>query len=210
MADYEHARVAVDAAVFTIKEKELYVLLHRREKEPFASRDELPGGLLLPSESAEETLKRKLSDFVGKVDQDCFQQFFTFTEPKRDPRTRTVSIAFVALVKEAVQTDAAVWRPYRHIDSLAFDHLLILRAAREYLRKNAGLALIQHLLPDLFRLNEVHSIFETLLDRRLDNRNFRRWVLGSGHVLKTKQVTKNVSHRPASLYKLSPSLELNV
>ncbi len=202
---YEQSRVAVDAAIFSIQEGVLKVLLHSREKEPFLGRLELPGGLLLPDETAEGTLERKLSQVLGKVNQAFFKQFYTFTNPGRDPRERTISIAFVAVIDGATQVGTGAWYSYSEAKKLAFDHQTILQRAREYLQNNATLLLVKHLIPEHFRLNELHTIFEVLLDRPLDNRNFRRWILATGQVEQTKKLTKNVAHRPARLFRISGS-----
>ena len=97
MATIAEAKVAVDAVIFTIHDDQLKVLLFTREKEPFQGKLELPGGLLLKKETANESLQRKLN---GIIDTKALTQFHTFTNPDRDPRGRVISIGFFAFIEQ--------------------------------------------------------------------------------------------------------------
>jgi len=131
--EYVTSKIAIDPVIFTIHQSKLKVLLHIREKEPFNDMKELPGGLILPKETAEESLQRKLKELVGH-EKLYFKQFYTFTKPTRDPRGRTVSIGFVSLINEAKIKEFVKWYEYNLLKSLAFDHKQILEAARMYLK----------------------------------------------------------------------------
>ena len=198
--EYETVKVAVDAVVFTVRKERLHVLLRTREKEPFKGLLELPGGLLWPQETAEETLHRKLKETVGHTGI-FLRQFHTFTKPDRDPRGRTISIGFVALVSEEKITESTGWFALDELKKLAFDHLHIIHAAREYLKENLTPALVKHFLPALFPLNKLQEVYELLEEKKYDNRNFRKKMLSSGIVEETQQIEKEVSHRPAKLFR---------
>lgn len=205
MADYEKVRVAVDATIFTIKDRKLQILLHTREKEPFSGRKELPGGLLLKDETAETTLKRKLHEVVGHKEI-FFQQFGTFTDPKRDPRERTASIAFIALINhERIGNIAGEyeWHDSAKLPSLAFDHKEIIEQAKTHLKENISSIIVKQFLPPLFPLNKLQEAHEIIEGEVQDNRNFRKKMLTTGIVIETKQTETNVSHRPAKLFKFS-------
>lgn len=197
---YENSRVAVDAVVFTIHEGKLKVLLHRREKKPFLDMMELPGGLFLENETAEETLRRKINDLLA-INDVFLQQFFTFTEPKRDPRTRTVSIGFIALIDSKKIKDFSDWYDYSSIDKLAFDHNEIIKKARTYLKENINSIIIKQFMPKLFPLNSLQEAYEIIEEKKYDNRNFRKTMINSGLVSETRKLEEDVSHRPAVLYK---------
>jgi 8-oxo-dGTP diphosphatase len=198
---YENSRVAVDAVVFTIHEDKLKVFIRKREKAPFKGKFELPGGLLKEKETSEKTLSRKINELVTS-DPVFFQQFYTFTEPKRDPRTRTVSIGFLALINSEQIQDYSPWHTISSLKrEMAFDHEHIIDVAFEYLKKEINSLIVKQFLPELFPLNRLQNAYEIILGESYDNRNFRRKMINSGVVIETKKLQRDVSHRPAKLYK---------
>jgi 8-oxo-dGTP diphosphatase len=198
--NYEKARVAVDAVIFTIKNRSLKVYLNKREKGPFLGRAELPGGLLTGKETAEQCLSRKLGEELGQK-QFFFTQFYTATEPSRDPRTRTVSICFIALVNINDITDPEMLFPYDSLPQMAFDHKSIISKAREYLKNNLNSIIVKQFLPEEFPLNSLQDAYSVISSQEYDNRNFRKKMLSSGLVIQTRKSEQDVSHRPAKLYR---------
>lgn len=197
---YETAKIAIDLAIFTIHEDALKVLLHKREKAPFVGMSELPGGLLLADETAEQSLRRKLKELVGRENL-FFKQFHTFTDPLRDLRERTVSIGFVSLISESKIKEIVRWHEYGEIGSLAFDHKKILETARRYLKENTDYSIVKQFMPSLFPLNKLQVVYEILEEKKYDNRNFRKKMVNSDIVEETDEYEQNVSHRPAKLFK---------
>jgi 8-oxo-dGTP diphosphatase len=198
-SEYESANVAIDAVIFTIGEGKLKVFLNEREKEPFYGQYELPGGLILQKESAEETLKRKLKDILSK--EVHFMQFHTFTNPDRDPRRRTISIGFIALMDSDKIKDKNKWYDIGSLPKIAFDHRLIIEKAKRYLAENIDSNIVRHFMADEFPLNKLQEIYEAINDKKYDNRNFRKSMIRLGIVKSIGRMEKNVSHRPAELYK---------
>ena len=198
--EYEHAKVAIDAVLFTIRGSMLHVLLRQREKEPYTGRYELIAGFLLPGETAEETLARKLKETIGK-EPIFFQQFHTFTQPLRDPRGRVASIGFMALINEQRAQHLDGWHDVEKLPALAFDHKEIITKARLYLKQNINEVMAQHFLPDRFPLNKLQEAYEIIEGEVYDNRNFRKKMITSDIVEETKDWEENVSHRPARLYR---------
>lgn len=195
-AEYASAQIAIDAVIFTISDDSLNVFLHKREKEPFKHALELPGGLLLPNETAEQTLCRKIEEVVGTQDV-FFEQFFTFSHPKRDPRGRVVSIGFVCL---APHFDSQHWfNLEKH--KFAFDHGLIIQKAKVYLQERLSPSILKHFMPDLFPLNQLQKVYQIIEEKEYDNRNFRKKMISAGIVEETDQLETNVSHRPAKLFR---------
>ncbi|MDE1873877.1 MAG: NUDIX hydrolase [Candidatus Micrarchaeota archaeon] len=199
-ADYETARVAVDPVVFTVAGKELLVLLNTREKAPFAGRHELPGGLLLKGEEPEAELERKLRRLFNNRNV-YFTQFRTFYESSRDPRMRTVSMGYLALVPQEMVSDRSVWFSASKLPPLAFDHAAIIGEARSYLKKNISALIARQLLPARFPLNQLQQVYEAIEGIRYDNRNFRKKMLHEGIVEATSELMSGSSHRPPRLYK---------
>jgi 8-oxo-dGTP diphosphatase len=198
-AEYEKGRIAVDAVIFTIVNGTLMVYLHKREVEPFMGKYELLGGLLKKNERAEDTLMRKLKETIGDY-RIYFEQFHTFTEPDRDPRGRTVSVGFIALVNSENIDSMDNWHDINGLKKLAFDHSVIIQKAREHLRENVEHLVVKQFMPKYFPLNDLQIVYEIISDKKYDNRNFRKQMLGMGIVKETDKIQKKVAHRPAKLY----------
>ncbi|MFH1400335.1 MAG: NUDIX domain-containing protein [Nanoarchaeota archaeon] len=197
---YAKAFIGVDAAIFTLHDHHLKILLHRREKEPFRGRWELPGGLVRDAESAEERIQSKLAELTGRDDL-YFEQFHTFTAPDRDPRGRAVSVAYIALVCCDTITDFSMWHDCAALPSLAFDHRDIIASARAFLAANLDSIITKQFLPPRFPLNLLQEAYQIIRSERYDNRNFRKRMIASLAVEETKEVEQGVSHRPARLFR---------
>lgn len=196
---YEQGRIAVDPVIFTIKNQKLLLYLNIREKNPYKGLPELPGGLLLSNETAEKTLARKLKNIIC-ANNVFFGQFYTFTKPNRDPRGRTVSIGFIALISSDKISKLEHFYDLDKLPKLAFDHQEIVNKAVEYLKRNLDHQIVKQFMPAYFPLNDLQMIYEVIGQKKLDNRNFRKKVLDSGVVKKIREIQKNVAHRPATLY----------
>lgn len=165
---FEPFAVTVDLAVFTIRDGALRVLLVERGQDPYAGRLALPGGFVLPDESAETAAARELAEETGLSDVTGLhlEQLRTYSDPDRDPRMRVVSVAFAALVPDPPEVrgggDAARadWLPYGSgaYGPLAFDHDRILADAHE--RVGAGIentCLATAFCPPEFTLGELRG-----------------------------------------------------
>ncbi len=202
-SNHATAKIAIDPIIFTIHQNELKILLQKREKQPFKDKLELPGGLLLPNETATQTLKRKLKLLTGIKQNIFLKQFHTFTSPNRDPRQRTISIGFISLINENHITNFQDWHSYKEINNLAFDHKHIITSARDHLKSNTNPKLVKHFMPEFFPLNKLQKIYQILEESIYDNRNFRKKMISSKTVNETNQLETNVSHRPAKLFKFT-------
>jgi 8-oxo-dGTP diphosphatase len=207
---YEHPRAAlsVDCVVFGLDEAELEVLLIRRGLEPFANRWALPGGFMRVDETLEQAARRELEEETG-LNKVFLEQLFTFDAIDRDPRERVVTVAYYALVKLSdhkvrAATDAAdaAWFAISDLPELAFDHAEIFEVALARLRgKVRYQPLGFELLPRKFTLTQLQRMYEAILDRPLDKRNFRKKILGMDLLVELDEVQKDVAHRAARLYK---------
>ncbi|MEV7795754.1 NUDIX domain-containing protein [Streptomyces sp. NPDC087512] len=218
---YEPFAVTVDLAVLTLRADALHVLLIERAEEPYAGRWALPGGFLLPEESAEEAARRELAEETGLADVSGLhlEQLRTYSEPGRDPRMRVVSVAFTALLPDPPEpragTDAAEarWVPYDSARGLAFDHDRILADART--RVGAKLeytCLATAFCPAEFTLGELQQVYETVWGTALDRPNFRRKVLATpGFVEQVPGAARLTGGRgkPAALYRAGPATALH-
>ncbi|MCI0638114.1 MAG: NUDIX hydrolase [Gemmataceae bacterium] len=138
---YEYPRPAVTVdIVLATREIQPRVLLIQRKKEPFAGRWALPGGFVELDETLEESARRELREETG-LSVGRMEQLYTYGDPRRDPRGRVISVAFLARVsagklqpKAADDAANAGWFPLQRPPALAFDHAKILAFARRQLR----------------------------------------------------------------------------
>lgn len=207
---YDHPRPAltVDAVVFGLDEEDLKVLLVERDLEPFKGRWALPGGFVHEDEGLDEAARRELQEETG-LERIFLEQLYTFGDVGRDPRGRVVSVAYYALVKLGdhkvrAATDAreASWFPVWDPPSLAFDHDRILQTALTRLKGKVRYQPIGfELLPSKFTLTQLQRLYETILERPLDKRNFRKKLLAMELLVELDEVEQDVAHRAARLYR---------
>ena len=208
--DYERPGLTVDCVIFglDLEEESLKVMLIERDLEPFAGRWAIPGGFVRQGESLAEAARRELEEETGITDV-FLEQLYTFGDPKRDPRGWIVSVAYYALVspeQHAVHaaTDArqARWFPVNALPRLAFDHTLILKTALQRIRGKLSYAPIGfELLPQKFTIKQLQKLYEIVLGRRLDNRNFRKKIFGMDVLRELDEMQRGVPHRAARLYR---------
>lgn len=176
---YPHPAVTTDCVILTFHEGKLKVLLIRRGIEPFKGEWALPGGFLRMDESAEECAHRELKEETG-VTGCPIKQFHTYSKPGRDPRERVITIAFYALIKwqEAKGADDAEyagWIPMDNVPNLAFDHDEILKGAMEAIRRDIYFEPVGFdLLDDRFSMTQLQTVYEAILGKEFDRRNFAK------------------------------------
>ena len=207
---YEYARPAltVDCVVFGLDDEDLKVLLIQRDLDPYAGKWALPGGFVNVGESVHDAARRELTEETG-VSRVFLEQLYTFGEPKRDPREHVVSVAYFALVRLSdhriqAATDArnAAWFALDDIPKLAFDHQKILKVAHERLRAKVRYQPIGfELLPTKFPLRALQHLYEVVLERELDKRNFRKKILSMDVLEELDEIETDVTHRAARLYR---------
>ena len=212
----EHLRFAVlatDIAIFTVRNKELLVRLIPVHRPPFFTNIKgLPGGLIDPKETAEEAVMRHTKDkAIVDPNKIYFEQLYTFSSPKRDPRGRVVAVAYIGLVPweklsttEQMSMEKALWAPVAHMKALAYDHNEILDAAVKRLRSRITYTTIaSKILPDEFTLTEMEEMYKSVLLSDLDKRNFRKKMLKLKILTDLKRKKIGGAHRPAELYRFS-------
>jgi 8-oxo-dGTP diphosphatase len=206
---YPYARPAltVDAVVFGLDDQDLKVLLVQRDLAPFLGKWALPGGFVRVEESLEDAVLRELREETG-ISRVFLEQLYTFGTVDRDPRERVVTVAYYALVKLSdhrvkAATDArdAAWFATAEASGLAFDHDRILAEALQRLKNKVRYQPIGfELLPPRFTLSQLQGLYETILEKPLDKRNFRKKILSMDFLVALDEVEKDVAHRAARLY----------
>lgn len=200
--------ITTNVVVFTLRDGSLKLLLVRRGNEPFKSVWALPGGLLGSDEDLDASAMRTLEEGTG-VSGVYLEQLYTFGAPDRDPRRRVIAVCYFALIpSERLQLRAAVdaegvgWFSLDELPALAFDHAEMVEVARQRLSAKLAYSTIAlQFMPERFTLSELQTVYETILDEKLDKRNFRKRILAFDQIDETEEVRRNGSHRPARLYR---------
>jgi 8-oxo-dGTP diphosphatase len=206
MMESQKLQVTVDIVILTIQDQQLKVLLVKRGIPPFEKQYALPGGFVLHNESLEDAALRELREETGTIDV-YLEQLYTFGAPDRDPRGRVVTVAYYALVPPGnsplvAGTDAAEarWVAVKDIPKLAFDHRKIVDTAITRLRNKLEYTTVGfELLPRKFTLAQLQEMYEIILAKPLDKRNFRRKIEGIG-LLKALDEWHRTGRKPARLY----------
>jgi 8-oxo-dGTP diphosphatase len=203
-------KVTVDIVIFALRDWELHVLLIQRGLSPFRGRWALPGGFVRKEESLEAAARRELEEETGVRDV-YLEQLYTFGDPDRDPRGRVVTVAYYALltgeatpVVAGTDAGAARWVAARRHPPLAFDHGRILTYALERLTNKLEYTTVGfQLLPKKFTLSHLQRVYEAVLGRSLDKRNFRRKMALLVILEPLDQWVQDGRSRPAQLYRFS-------
>ncbi|MFA5797858.1 MAG: NUDIX domain-containing protein [Candidatus Woesearchaeota archaeon] len=211
---YEKPSVTVDIILFTIINDSLRVLLIKRKSWPFQDSWAIPGGFVGMDETLEHAAKRELSEETGLAEV-YLEQLYSFGDPGRDPRTRVITVTYFALVssndlKPFAASDAAEieWFDIKKLPELAFDHKNILEYAVERIRNKIEYSNIAfQLLPKKFTFTQLQQVYEIILGKRLDKRNFRKKVKEVGLLESIKEMKMDGAHRPAQLYTFKGSEE---
>jgi 8-oxo-dGTP diphosphatase len=217
--------ISVDCIIFGFHENELKVLLLQAK---YAGLWALPGGFILKDEHMDDAAKRILQQRTG-VDDIYMQQFQVFSEPGRSTKKtnkqflknvgiemeeswmfdRFITVGYTALVdftKVQPVTDIlssdCKWFNIHDIPETILDHRNILDKALENLRMQLNYhPLGYNLLPEKFTMPELQKLYETILDRQLDRRNFQRKIVGTGILKRLNETKKGVAHKAPYYYK---------
>jgi 8-oxo-dGTP diphosphatase len=198
---------AVVVVIFTVVDDDLRVLLIHRADVPYRGLWALPGGLLAEGETLDRAATRKLLDETGVQDV-YLEQLYTFGElPRGDDRRRGVAVTYFALVQydRTRLAERGEWLPQWHsvsaLPPLGFDNNAVVDYALRRLRTKLEYTNVAYsLLPRQFTLSELQQVYEAILDRELDKRNFRRRMLSLGIIKPAGGQRMQGAHRPARLF----------
>jgi 8-oxo-dGTP diphosphatase len=218
MADFQ---VTVDLVVLTIRTGALHVLLVRRKYAPYRGRWALPGGFVNVDEDLDHAAARELAEETSLSAEPAaapagastsaghLEQLGTYGAPRRDPRGRVVTVAYLAFVPDlpnpSAGTDAAAaaWVELSAATRLAFDHGRILADGVERARaKLEYTPLATAFCPPSFTVAQLREVYEAVWGAPLDPRNFHRKVTATeGFVEPVGTSTGGGRGRPAQLFR---------
>jgi 8-oxo-dGTP diphosphatase len=221
-------RVSADCVIFGFDLNQLKVLLIEREPvEGLKPTWALPGDLIFEDENLDRAAERVLKELTG-LQNIYLEQVGAFGDPSRlsspndqlwlkavrkNPDERVITVGYFSLVnmndyvpQASSFAKEAYWVSLEDIKELAFDHLLILQAATRQLKNKIRLQPIGfNLLPEKFTLTELHRLYEAILGRELDKRNFRRKMLKLGIVESLDERQEGVPHKPSQYFRFQES-----
>ncbi len=209
------AVLAIDIALFTVKNNHLYVRLMNVRRPPhFPNAKGLPGGLIDHKETAEETARRLMKSKAHIESKALYlEQLATFSAVDRDPFDRVVAVAYLGLVswselsdEERLDTPDAWWQRASTVPKLAYDHDDVFSVALGRLRSRAKYTtVLSRFMPKEFTLTELENVYECVLKTDLDKRNFRKKILKLKVLKKLTRKRTGKRARPAQLFAFASS-----
>ena len=206
---YFKSAFTVDNVIFGFDEGDLKVLLIKRKEAPYVSQWALPGYFVLPNEDLDTAAIRVLKELAG-IENVYLEQVKSFGAVDRHPFGRVITVAYFSLVKIAdfspfPDNDVAEkvkWFSLSSIKDLAFDHEKMIKECFLRLKKQVRAQPFGfELLPPKFTLTELQHLYEAILEKVLDKRNFRKKILSINLLIDTNETQEGVAHRPAKLFK---------
>ncbi len=201
--------VAVDCILFGFDSKKLKLLLFKRKVEPAKGSWSLIGAFIKNDQSIDEGAKQILFETTGLKDI-YLEQLKTYGAVYRDPAERVISVSYYSLIGvtefelESVEKYDAHWFDLDEIPDLIFDHRDMVNDAIEHLRHKAKQQPIGfNLLPKFFTIPELQKLYESIYQRKLDSRNFRKKILSFDILTKTDKKDKSGSKKGAFLYRFN-------
>lgn len=219
-------RISTDCVIFGFDSNQLRVLLIERETvEGVPPSLALPGDLIYEEENLDMAASRVLKELTG-LQEIFLEQVGAFGDPDRlnkesdqkwlkavrqDPDARVITVAYYSLVNMDNYTPqassfakTASWVLVEEINELAFDHYELLKAALKKLKDKIITQPIGfNLLPEKFTLSQLHRLYESILGRELDKRNFRRKMLKLKLVESLDEKQEGVPHKPSQYFKFN-------
>lgn len=198
--------LAVDCIIFGFDDEDLKVLLIKRDFEPEKGKWSLIGGFLKKNETLTDAGIRILYDRTGVHDV-YMEQLYSFSEVDRDPFERTISTSYYAIInieqhnKELIKKYNAKWFSLKNAPSLIFDHDIMLNKAIRRLRRRTSISPIGfELLPKKFTMRQLQKLYEAILDKKLDKRNFINKINSMDILVKLKEKDMTSSTKGSFLH----------
>lgn len=199
--------LAVDCIIFGFDDEDLKVLLIQRDFEPEKGKWSLMGGFLKQNETLDDAAARILHDLTGVHDV-YLEQLYTFSQVDRDPVERTISTSYYAIInieshnEELIENYNAKWFSLSKVPHLIFDHNAMLDKAIKRLRRRTSINPIGfELLPEKFTMRQLQKMYEAILNKELDKRNFINKINSLDILVKLNEKDMTSSTKGSYLYK---------
>lgn len=200
--------------IFTVEKGKLKILLQRKTKDPYKGYWELPGKMLDKEKTLEENTDEILEETISTKNV-YKEQNYTFSGLDRYPNERVIATSYIALTDEKTvklkgseEVEDIAWFDIKELPKIAFDHKEIMDKARIQLKeKLTNTTVLKNLFPADFTLPEIQNIFESIMNIKLDRRNFRKKFINLGLIEETGYNNVGGSGRPAKLYRFKENIK---
>lgn len=206
-------------SIFTIDKGEFKILLMRKKTEPYKGYWILPGNILKNDETLEDNVTDAVLDKTGLLSV-YIEQCYTFSNVDRDPDGRIIATSFIGLVdsksveikREERPEFETAWFSIDELPKLGYDHEEIINRNTDYLKKKiVNSNVLKSLFPSDFTLPELQHVYEQILGKKLDRRNFRKKFIGLNLIEDTLEKNIGFNGRPAKLYRFKDEIkEINL
>ncbi len=180
------------------------------KKNPALATDKFWGliGTHLPEDEDLDCYAKKILQISTGIEDVYLKQFKTFGALERVPHSRVLTVAYYALInpdnydlKLSPVVKSVKWFEFEKLPEVIFDTRIIIEKALRTLREEVQYHPVGfHLLPEKFTLTELQTLYEIILGKKLDTRNFRKKILNMKLLVDTNEKQLNVAHRAAKLY----------
>lgn len=206
---YKNIGIHAITTIFTVDKGEFKVLLIKRKNEPFKNMWALVGGAMYNDEKVIDAAKREIKEKTN-LDNVELKRIQIFDDIDRSPLQRMICFAYICtidiekanILTETAKTSDAKWFRIDEIPKeLAYDHKEILDFTVEKIKQLSMTSnILKQLYPNGFTIPEIQMVYETVLGRELDRRNFRKKLLSSGLIVDTNKTQNFAGKKPAKLY----------
>lgn len=205
---YSRQGIHVITSIFTVDKGVLKILLIKRKNNPYKDMWALVGGALYNDEDLVDGVRREIYEKTGISDIEL-NLCDVFGDKDRSPVMRMVAISYIGIIDssrvefltETMKTSDAKWFDIDNIPSLAYDHNKILKRSISFLKKKIlETDILRSLYPKGFTIPELQKVYEAILSKKLDRRNFRKKILSMDFIVDTCCEVNFVGKKKAKLY----------
>lgn len=212
---YAHQGIHVIASIFTIDKGKLKILLVKRKNNPYQGHWALTGGALYNDEDLEDGLNREIYEKTG-LEHIEVKLANVFGKKNRSPVMRMVAVTYIGIIdsskveiaKSTLKTSNAEWFSIDEVPHLAYDHNEIITDAIKKLKEEIlKTDLLKVFFPSGFTLPELQKVYESILEKKLDRRNFRKKILNMDMIIPTDEEKIFAGKKKAKIYKFKEKEE---
>ncbi len=207
-------KIEILVNLFTFDNGELKVLLLKKNDEPYKGYWMLPSSLLMSNETVEELTDKIIYEMAGFKNIPTFNCSI-FSDINRITETRIVGFSVIGIVdtiksklKQEPKDYEMEWFNINSIPKTIYDNGLIIKDASNLLKERLlNIKDLKKLFPSDFTIPELQKVYEQVLDKKLDRRNFRKKLLNLNIIEDTKEKNISMNGRPAKLYRFKEEIE---
>ncbi|MDR2956010.1 MAG: NUDIX domain-containing protein [Prevotella sp.] len=227
VADVFIPNISVDCIILSFHQTRVRILLSKLK---VSDKWMIPGSFVRKDEDPDDTANRIINEKTDLTENLYLKQFYFFGRRGRinietdteildrhnmevgfqnqhKDFTRFISLAYYSLVKysdvklSSTDYEEVAWFDVSILPELYADHKEIIQTATNTIRKQIGYIPIGYeLLPEKFTMPELRSIYEAIIGKELDRRNFQRKMLSIGYILPLNETRKVGAHKSPNLY----------